>query len=153
MSERWLNLVDAAGALGTTPEAVRMRAKRGTLESEKRPDGRLYVRIGDDYTESEQHRAGGQDRELIEQLRSEVEYLRYENRRKDTIIMQMAQRLPELEAPDNHGEESYDGGGHESPKEPPQRDESTSEGYTSSESTPEPQTATQRPWWKRLFGG
>lgn len=99
MPEHWLNLVDAAAALGTTPEAVRMRAKRGSLESEKREDGRLYVRVFTDQTEGEQRLHGREDEEsaLIQQLRSEVEYLRDENRRKDSIIMQMAQRIPELE--------------------------------------------------------
>lgn len=98
--ERWLNLVDAAAALGTTPEAVRMRAKRGSLDSEKREDGRLYVRVVGDYTEGEHHlhEREGEGSALIHQLRSEVEYLREENRRKDSIIMQMAQRIPELEA-------------------------------------------------------
>jgi hypothetical protein len=106
-TERWLNLVEAAAKLGTTPEAVRMRAKRGTLESEKRDDGRLYVRVVADYTEGE-HREGG-DSSLVEQLRSEVEYLRDENRRKDSIIMQMAQRMPELEtheASEDHAQEA-----------------------------------------------
>lgn len=153
MSERWLNLVDAAEVLGITPEAARMRAKRGSMESEKRSDGRLYVRVVADYTKGEQrvHGHGGPDAALVEQLRSEVEYLRDENRRKDSIIMQMAQRIPELEAAGGHGD-SYDASD-ESYEEPLQGNESSDEGYTSGEDTAAPQTATQRPWWRRIFGG
>lgn len=123
MGERWLNLVDAAAALGTTPEAVRMRAKRGSLDSEKRDDGRLYVRVVSDYTEGEQHLHNheGEDSALIEQLRSEVEYLRDENRRKDSIIMQMAQRIPELEAaPEQPPQQEASQPAEEAPQEPPE---------------------------------
>lgn len=144
MPERWLNLVDAAEALSTTPEAVRMRAKRGTLESEKRPDGRLYVRVGTDYTEGEHHE-GEPGSALVDQLRSEVEYLREENRRKDSIIMQMAQRLPEIEAPQHH----------EASEEAAPGPADSSEEVTVEESGAEPESGTQhrRPWWRRMFGG
>lgn len=142
MPERWLNLVDAATALGTTPEAVRMRAKRGSLESEKRDNGRLYVRVVTDQTEGERrlYDREGQDSALIEQLRSEVEYLRDENRRKDSIIMQMAQRIPELEA------------AQESP--PEQEPNEASEEPVSEPPTPEQEAARStlgkrlRAWWR-----
>jgi hypothetical protein len=123
MPKHWLNLVDAAAVLGTTPEAVRMRAKRGSLESEKRDDGRLYVRVVTDQTEGEQHLHDRESQEsaLIEQLRSEVEYLRDENRRKDSIIMQMAQRIPELEpAPEHPQQQEASQPAQEPPQQPPE---------------------------------
>ena len=42
---RWEGLKTAAEIMGTTTEAVRKRAKRGTLASETGEDGRLYVRV------------------------------------------------------------------------------------------------------------
>ena len=42
---RWVDLRDAAEILDTTTEAVRKRAKRGTLPSTTGEDGRLYVRM------------------------------------------------------------------------------------------------------------
>ena len=39
---RWLTLEQAAERLGCSPDAVRMRAKRGRLES-RRHDRRVYV--------------------------------------------------------------------------------------------------------------
>lgn len=38
-----VTLADAARLLGTTTEAVRQRAKRGTLPSFKGPDGKIYI--------------------------------------------------------------------------------------------------------------
>lgn len=144
MPERWLNLVDAAAALGTTPEAVRMRAKRGSLESEKRDDGRLYVRVVTDQTEAEQHLNDreGQESALIEQLRSEVEYLRDENRRKDSIIMQMAQRIPELEpAPEQPPPSEPSEPSEAAPQQPPEPEQGAAPRSTLGDRL--------RRWWRR----
>jgi hypothetical protein len=77
--------------------------------------------------------------ELVEELRGEVNYLKEiittrdeELRRKDTIIMQMAQRIPELEAA----------------QEPREASETAFEPSTDTNS-PEPQ---RRSWWRRFFG-
>ena len=99
---------EAAEALGTTVDAVRGRIRRGTLDS-VRLDGVVYVLL--DPTNREQQgdespNEFGDDRqqtadqsELVGDLRGQVDWLRREVERKDTIIMQMAQRIPELEAP------------------------------------------------------
>ena len=42
---RWVDLKAAAEILDTTTEAVRKRAKSGTLPSTTGEDGRLYVRV------------------------------------------------------------------------------------------------------------
>ncbi len=81
------------------------------------------------------------DEELVEELRGEVAYLKEiistrdeELRRKDTIIMQMAQRIPELEAAPEM-------------REAP---ETASEGATGgAPSEPEKQRSS---WWRRFFG-
>ena len=85
------------------------------------------------------------DAELVEELRGEVAYLKEiittrdeELRRKDTIIMQMAQRIPELEAPTE-------------PRESPQP---RSEEPPPTETTGDPEEVTERrSWLYRFFFG
>jgi hypothetical protein len=107
---------EAAGILGTTVEGVRSRIKRGSLDSMRvegtvyvlltldqvdraRPDSRespvegqahpgVLARPGDDQA---LHRLVDEQREMIDWHKREVE-------RKHTILMTLAQRVPELEA-------------------------------------------------------
>lgn len=112
-----VTVAEAARVLGLSAEAVRMRIKRGTLVSEK-SEGTVYVLLNaaqtrpneDQTSEPTANRTGGltaDQADLVETLRSEVEFLREElqrreevhveeNRRKDTIIAQLTQRIPEL---------------------------------------------------------
>ena len=71
-------------------------------------------------------------------LRDQIDWLRREIERKDTIIMSMAQRIPELEpAP-----------------EPPYAPETATESTVKRRVSPEPQEPPQRRpgWWRRFFG-
>jgi hypothetical protein len=134
----------AAQALGISQAAVRARIHRGTLKTE-REDGTVYV-----WVDAEQH--AGQDaddapvvvevlREQNGDLREQIEFLREELRRKDTIIMTLTQRIPELEAP----------------SEPRQSPESATEqpgrvgAQTPLEGAQEG-SMSSRPWWRRVFG-
>ncbi len=117
MGTRKLDLKEAAAELGITSEAVRRRAKRGTLASETGEDGRLYVwlpEVPDARVPGGVH-AGPHDgvhdgraphlpEALLERfedendfLRRELERLHRELERKDAILLTMAQRIPELE--------------------------------------------------------
>src|ERR671916_542700 len=100
-STQRLSVPDAAKALGVTPEAIRQRIKRGTVEFEHTEDGRYYVYI----SPSEDSQAfvdvgkGVENTvqnatllDYVETLKREVEDWKEEARRKDTIIMTMAQR-------------------------------------------------------------
>lgn len=106
---------EAADELGITVDAVRGRIRRGTLDSVKL-DGVVYVLLDatnrehqndESATESADASRQATDQaglvadqsELVGELRSQIDWLRREVERKDTIIMQMAQRIPELEAP------------------------------------------------------
>lgn len=113
-TRRRVTVREAARVLGTTVEGVRSRIKRGSLDS-MRVEGAVYVLLtpdqadrarpddqaspGADQAESDArtrpdpslHRLVDEQREMIDWLKREVE-------RKDTILMQMAQRIPELEA-------------------------------------------------------
>jgi hypothetical protein len=133
---------EAAEALDISQAAVRARIHRGTLTTE-REDGTVYV-----WVDAEQHveqRANDAPdvvevmREQNGDLREQIEFLRDELRRKDTIIMAMTQRIPELEAAERPAE------ARETPTE---------------EAVPRPATggaqegAKERtePWWRRIFG-
>src|ERR687889_887053 len=104
-------------------------------------------------------RSGGSG-ELVEELRDHVAFLRAElearneeihrreeehreeARRKDTIIAQLAQRIPELEAP------------RESSPEPREASETVSEesDKVTSPEQQEPSPHRERSWWREFFG-
>jgi hypothetical protein len=143
---------EAADLLETTVDGVRSRIKRGTLDSAK-VGGAVYVLLGPDQTppSSDQPGLGGtspdqsatspEDRdallaakdETISHLRRELDARNEELRRKDAILLTLAQRVPELEAPQNDQEDS---------QEPPN-------GAGGADYRTEPE---QPSWWRRFFG-
>jgi hypothetical protein len=157
LTKQRLNAQEAAEALGISVDAVRMRARRGTLDSEHE-NGRLYVWLDTDSSNvhlQEQVEALLREKnERIEELREQVHHFREilnderdARRRADTIIAQLTQanaalatRVPELEAP----------------QEPPGAPESVVEEPEWAEprsSTGGAQEGSDRPWWRKVFGG
>jgi hypothetical protein len=169
-SDRLFTVKDAAVILGISPEAVRARLKRGTLDRETGEDGTVYVRLDVDLSGPGHDRAadgmgnrtdgttggmpdglGGTERrgdgERLDDLREEVAFLREElrrerearveeKRRHDTIVLQLAHRIPELETPRNE-------------RESPER---ASEGAGSGDAPEAQEPPQRRSWWKRFFG-
>ena len=96
---------EAAAILEVTQSAVRKRIQRGTIPWDKDEDGKIFVYVD---TSETSHGTGmsksrdasqGQSRdELLEVYRDQVEFLRRELERKDTLLMSLMQRVPELEA-------------------------------------------------------
>ena len=142
---------EAASLLGTSVDAVRGRLRRGTLDSIK-VDGVVYVLLDEDSCDrhadttigqqswtNRQNAANRDQSQLLEELRNQNEWLRREIERKDTIIMSLAQRIPELEAPPEP---------RESPKTPSEeRDEG-------GELLPEQEkNSDRRSWLYRFFFG
>lgn len=136
---------EAAKMLGVTQSAVRKRIQRGTIPWDKDVEGRVYVYVdpfeGRPETKDNESRdtVSGQSRdELLEVYKEQVEFLRQELERKDTIIMSLTQRIPELEpAP-----------------EPPYAPETVSEGAAESRVPPGSQEPSQqRSWLYRFFFG
>jgi DNA-binding Lrp family transcriptional regulator len=145
---------EAAARLGVTEAAIRKRIQRGSLGKELGEDGRVYVYL--DPSGDASHPETQVDRDiLVEDLREQVHYLRSvlneerdARRRADTIIAQLtqanaalAQRVPELEAPQwpPEGSESVAGGPERAePPHPVARDA---------------QESAERPWWRRMFRG
>ena len=154
MSGRWVDLREAAELLDTSTEAVRKRAARGSLRSD-RQNGRVLVWVDEGRTEG--GREAQVDREALLESKDETisilrEQLRLraeEIQRRDVIISQLTQanaalaaRVPELEAAEGHEEatEAAETVEHEPEREKPHS------------ATVEAQEGTQRPWWQRWFG-
>jgi hypothetical protein len=96
-------VTEAAQILGVGTDAIRKRIQRDTIEHE-RINGTVYVWLDTDEPRHDVGGTGGGTEALIESYkdqldayRDQVEFLRRELERKDTIIMTMAQRIPELE--------------------------------------------------------
>jgi len=130
--------------LGVSKDALRQRIRRGTLRSDKGEDGRVYVYLdaSTDDVQAEEH-----DRDdLVDELRDRVRYLesqieeeRDARRRADTLLAQLMQRIPELEAPS------------EARESPQTVNEQQDRGQPHSDA-PRTQEGVQRPWWRRIFG-
>ncbi len=125
-----VTVAEAAARLGVKEQAIRKRIQRGTLVHDKDDDGRVYVYL------DTQDRATGTGTDagmstLVQSLQDQIAYLRQEAEdwkeeasRKDTIIMSLTQRIPELEAPTKPREAS------DTAQEPSER----------------------RSWWRKFFG-
>jgi hypothetical protein len=122
-----VDVKQAAEMLGISSEGVRQRIRRGNLESEKDDDGRVYVWIEEGESSSERNTHG-----VITRLENEVEWLRREVERKDTIIMSFTQKIPELEPV----------------SEPRQSPVTASEHEAKGDVPPEPEKLS---WWRKLF--
>jgi hypothetical protein len=123
-------LRDAADVLGLTVDAVRKRVKRGTLESEKDADGRLYVFLDTD--QESDHPRSDTDR-LISTLEEQLRLEREAHAEARRLLAAALERIPAIEAP-------------ESP-------ESASEPRPSTIGPPEAEEPVDtRPWWRRWFG-
>jgi hypothetical protein len=89
-----VSIQDAARRLGVSEGAVRKRVARGTLHHDKADDGRVYVYLDAGVDAGQDAGVDANNNALISQLRSENQYLREENQRKDEIIMQQASPFP-----------------------------------------------------------
>jgi hypothetical protein len=152
MTSQRLTVQEAAEALGTSVDAVRMRVRRGSLESEKDHDGRVHVWVNGDSSETKPRLDGESDAlisakdETIRVLSEQLESEREARRRADTIIAQLTQanaalaaRVPELEAPKEQ-------------PEAPETVEDELERAALRSDAPGLQEAARRPWWRRVFG-
>jgi hypothetical protein len=95
---------EAADRLGVTTDAIRQRIKRGTIAHDKGEDGLTYVYLtpSEGVTDTSADTGNPHEKEVTEALlrvyEDQVGFLRRELERKDTIIMSLTQRIPELEA-------------------------------------------------------
>jgi len=130
-------LRDAAEALGLTVDALRKRVKRGTLESEKDADGRLYVFLD---TDQESVPPRSDTNRLISTLEEQLALEREAHAEARRLLAAALERIPpQLEAPT-------------APPEPRESPETPSDA-ADTPAPPEAETPVEvRPWWRRWFG-
>ena len=133
-----LTVAQAAHRLGVTQDAVRKRIARGTIRHEKDHEGRIFVYLDTFESESKTDQDANQDK-YTRSLEDQIDFLRRELERKDTIIMSLTQRIPELEASPEPRE------GHVTASE------EAAEGTTAPPEQEEP--SQRRSWWREFFFG
>jgi hypothetical protein len=158
-TRRRVSVREAAQLLNTSVEGVRSRIKRGSLDS-MRVQGKVYVLLSPDQVVQEgsktdqacpDDRAQPDDQaspdaalyRLVDEQGAMIDWLKREVERKDTILMSMAQRISEIEAPlDSLG------------SRPEMRDapETAAEGQGSSDAPPEQGEQPRASWWRRFLG-
>jgi hypothetical protein len=157
VGRRRVDLKEAAEIFDTTTEAIRKRAKRGTLDSETGEDGRVYVWVDVEDERVDDQVDGGVDGiqgVLIERMSSEIEHLRSQlqaereaNRENRRLLAAALERIPAIEAPTEPPPETRDSpetvSGEETRGSAPSGD--TGDSRSSSEA--------REPWWRRWFGG
>jgi hypothetical protein len=142
-----LTVAQAADALNISQDAVRKRIARGTIPHDRDETGRVHVYLSPSETVHKTVQDTGQDDATktvqdayIRSLEDQIAFLRRELERKDTILLNLTERIPELEAPS------------EARESPQTAEEQQGRGLPRS-ATGEAQEGVQRPWWRRLFGG
>jgi excisionase family DNA binding protein len=135
---------EAAQRMGISQGAVRQRIRRGSLQHEKDGDGRVYVYLDpNDTRQQDVHqdtRGAVHDASthvLVDELRDRVRFLEDELRRKDTILMSLVQRVPELEAPIG------------TTRGPQTASVGSGRGDVHAE---QPEPSQRRSWWREFFG-
>jgi excisionase family DNA binding protein len=177
MARDRVTVQEAARRLGVKDDAIRKRIQRGTMEHDKGQDGRVYVYLEPSSVASRDAQGGNavhgatQDtsydaflvglQDQVSYLRSILQEERDARRRADTIIAQLtqanaalAQRMPELEAPQTH-EEAAQGATVDASKVHGQDATGDPRGSARPRDTAEfpVRGSLARPWWRRAFGG
>jgi hypothetical protein len=153
-SRRRVTVDEAARHLGLTVDAIRKRVQRGQIAHEKDEAGRVRIVLDEGETLQDKRPdnagpAAGQG-ELVEELRDRVHSLERmldeerearteERRRHDTLMAQLMQRIPELEASSER-------------RESPETAEEQQGRAQPRPDSPGAQEGVQRPWWRRWFG-
>ncbi len=142
-----LTVAQAADALSISQDAVRKRIARGTIPHDRDETGRVHVYLSPSETvhKTDQDIAQGDATKTVQDayvrsLEDQIAFLRRELERKDTILLNLTERIPQLEAPSEARESP------QTVEEEPGRAEPRS-------AAGEAQTVTSRPWWRRLLGG
>lgn len=158
-----VTVAQAAQLLGLSAEAVRSRVQRETLASTK-VDGKVYVLLDPDQARQNNHLSeeqkadegrpnehlSGDQTEFVASLQEQVDWLRREVERKDTLLMTLMQRIPELEGPSEPREEPAT----------PSRDPSNTRVHPQAQRPfsgerpfTEEEPPRRRSWWREFFFG
>lgn len=143
--ERLATVPEAAKLLGISPEAVRTRLSRGTLEKRKGQDNTTYVVLPDDLTSSNDNITNDRTDPAslpYRLLEDQVRFLRAELERKDHLLAAALERIPAIEAPPDTQASSEP---RESPQAPSEEPSDTQASQEEAEHS--------KGFWRRLFGG
>ncbi len=136
MARQRLDVNQAAEALGISTDAVRKRARRGTLDAGKTEDGSLFVWL-DAGTPNGTPNGSTPTQAHLDSLQEQIEFLRRELERKDHLLAAALERIPAIEAP----------------RESPQTTAEDAGGVATRPATAAAQEgAERRSWWRRWFG-
>ena len=146
-----VTIQEAAQRLGVKEDAIRKRIQRGTLRHEKTQEGRVFVWLDaapdatqdaaqDTYRDASQDALLSAKDETITALREQLAQANERDRENRRIIAALTARIPAIEAPQEAS------GAADTVEEEPERAEPRP-------GTSEAQEGTQRPWWRRMFGG
>jgi len=142
-----LTVAQAADALAISQDAVRKRIARSTIPHDRDESGRVHVYLSPSETVHKTDQDTMQDYPTktvqdahIRSLEDQIAFLRRELERKDAILLNLTERIPELEAPSE---------ARESPQTVAEEPERAETRPTMVES----QEGVRSPWWRRMFGG
>ena len=141
-----LTVAEAARVLGISQDAVRKRIARGTIPHDRDESGRVHVYLSPSETvhktdqDTTRHAASKTVQDAyIRSLEDQIAFLRRELERKDTILLNLTERIPQLEAPSEA-------------RESPQTVEEERERVESRPAAGGVQEGVQKPWWRRVLG-
>jgi hypothetical protein len=164
MADMRLTLRQAAAALGVSESAIRKRVERGTLPSDKGPDGRRYVYLdtmadsvtdegADATTTPEPGALISELRAHNDTLREQLEAERHAHAEARRIIAGLVERIPAIEAPQEARESP------QTVEEEPEEAEPHSATVGVREGTEVPQQRSgwlgpvdKLPWWHYVLG-
>jgi hypothetical protein len=138
---------EAALLLGISEGAVRKRVDRGSLRHDKGTDGKVYVYLPGPGSRGTHGDDGGDDvstplesSALTSEMRSRIDFLEEELRRKDAILMNMTEAMKALTAPQ------------EASPEPSGGPVSHSESNGSSPAPDDDESQQKTSWFRRFLG-
>jgi seryl-tRNA synthetase len=145
VAKQKLALHEAAEHLGITADALRQRIRRGETYETTKENGRVYIWLDTDRTESK-HEPDVEPDALISQMQARIDSLERQlseaneaNRENRRIIAALTHRIPELPPPDV--------------REKPGSVDETAERVNPSPPEEPREEGRQRPWYQRWFGG
>jgi excisionase family DNA binding protein len=141
-----LTVSDAAKLLNVTPEAVRQRIRRGTIEHERTQDGRYYVFLSpkedvEDHVENGTNPDQQLRSDYIETLKRELEARNQELSEMRRLVAGALERIPAIEAPAETSSEA--------PRSPSSDLQDDTNIRTSAE---QEKPSESRSWWRWFFG-
>jgi len=139
-----LTVAQAAKALSVSQDAVRKRIARGTIPHDRDESGRVHVYLSPSETVHKTDQDTAQDDATktvqdayVRSLEDQIAFLRRELERKDAILLNLTERIPELEAPQE---------ARESPQTVEERESAEPRPATGGA-----QEGSRRMWWHRFW--